>query len=126
MKIILNHLGGNPMTTVKEIFQMIDSQLKEDPSRADGIVAVYQFNLSGDEAGVYQVILRPDAGFVVEGEQEASDCTLTIDSSDFKKMVEGELNGTEAFMSGKLKIDGDMGLALRLQEVLSAYNHAKQ
>ncbi len=41
-------------------------------------------------------------------------------------MVDGELNGTEAFMSGRLRIDGDMGLALRLQEVLSAYNSANQ
>ncbi|EPR29150.1 Nonspecific lipid-transfer protein [Geobacillus sp. WSUCF1] len=73
------------MPSVKEVFQMIDQQLKEDISRAEGIVAVYQFNLSGDEAGVYQVVLRPDAGFVIEGEQEPSDCTLSMDSEDFKK-----------------------------------------
>ncbi|UOE75804.1 SCP2 sterol-binding domain-containing protein [Parageobacillus thermoglucosidasius] len=114
------------MTTIKEIFQMIDAQLKEDPSRVDGIVAVYQFNLSGDEAGIYQVILHPNEGTAIEGEKEAPDCTLSIDSHDFKKMVEGELNGTEAFMSGKLKIDGDMGLALRLQQILEAYNNIKQ
>ncbi|ALA69718.1 sterol-binding protein [Geobacillus stearothermophilus 10] len=114
------------MTTVRDIFQLIDSQLRENPSRADGVVAVYQFNLSGSDAGVYQVVLRPDAGFVIEGEQETPDCTLSLDSEDFKKMVDGELNGTEAFMSGRLRIDGDMGLALRLQEVLSAYNSANQ
>ncbi|OPX03607.1 SCP2 sterol-binding domain-containing protein [Geobacillus proteiniphilus] len=114
------------MPSVKEVFELIDRQLKEDISRAEGIVAVYQFNLSGAEAGVYQVVLRPDTGFVVEGEQEPSDCTLSLDSEDFKKMAEGELNGTEAFMSGRLRIDGDMGLALRLQEVLAAYNSAKQ
>ncbi|MFC0298790.1 SCP2 sterol-binding domain-containing protein [Geobacillus jurassicus] len=114
------------MPSVKEVFALIDQQLKEDISRAEGIVAVYQFNLSGADAGVYQVVLRPDAGFVIEGEQEAPDCTLSMDSEDFKKMVDGELNGTEAFMSGRLRIDGDMGLALRLQEVLGAYNSAKQ
>jgi putative sterol carrier protein len=119
-------LGGKEMATIKEIFHMIDSQLKEDPSRADGLVAVYQFNLSGDEAGTYQVILRPDEGSAIEGEKETPDCTLIIDSDNFKKMVDGELNGTEAFMSGQLKIEGDMGLALRLQEVLSAYSNANQ
>lgn len=110
------------MAAAKEIFQMIDSALKEDPSRAKGIEAVYQFNLGGEDAGTYQVILRPGEGAAVEGEQETADCTLSIDSADFKKMVEGELNGTEAFMSGKLKIEGDMGLALKLQNVLSAYS----
>lgn len=110
------------MPAVKEVFQLIDSALKEDPSRAQGIEAVYQFNLSGEEEGTYQIILRPDSGSAVEGEQETPDCTLAIDSDDFKKMVEGELNGTQAFMSGQLKIEGDMGLAIRLQDVLAAYS----
>lgn len=110
------------MPAVKEVFQMIDSALKEDPSRAKGVEAIYQFNLSGEEAGTYQVILRPDEGSAVEGEPETPDCTLSIDSDNFKKMVAGELNGTQAFMGGQLKIDGDMGLALRLQDVLSAYS----
>lgn len=113
------------MPAIKEVFQMIDAALKEDPSRAQGIEAVYQFNLTGEEAGTYQVILRPDSGSAVEGEQETPDCTLSIDSEDFKKMVEGELNGTQAFMSGQLKIDGDMGLAIRLQDVLAAYSSAQ-
>lgn len=114
------------MPAVKEVFQMIDAAIKEDPSRAQGIEAVYQFNLSGEEEGTYQVILRSDGGSAVQGEQETPDCTLSISSEDFKKMVEGELNGTQAFMSGQLTIDGDMGLALKLQDILSAYSGAEQ
>ncbi|HET7580057.1 MAG TPA: SCP2 sterol-binding domain-containing protein [Bacillales bacterium] len=113
------------MPAIQDVFQMIDAALKEDPSRAQGVEAVYQFNLSGEEAGTYQIILRPDHASAVEGEQETPDCTLSIDSEDFKKMVEGELNGTQAFMSGQLKIDGDMGLAIRLQDVLAAYSAAQ-
>ncbi len=109
------------MTAIKEVFQMIDAALKEDPSRAQGTVAVYQFNITGAEASTYQVILRENEGFAIEGEQETPDCTLSMDSEDFKQMVEGQLNGTEAFMSGKLQIDGDMGLALRLNDVITAY-----
>ncbi len=109
------------MQTTKEIFDMIQSEMDRDYSQADGIEATYQFNITGDDAGTYQVILGADSGKVVEGEQEEADCTLTIDSENFKKMVDGELNGTEAFMSGLLQIDGDMGLALRLQDILSAY-----
>lgn len=110
------------MQTTKEIFEMIQAEMDRDYSQADGIVATYQFNITGDDAGTYQVILGETSGKVVEGEQQEPDCTLTIDSDSFKKMVEGELNGTEAFMSGLLQIEGDMGLALRLQDILSAYS----
>ena len=84
----------------------------------------HQFNLNGDEEGVFQVVLRPEDSFASAGEQAAPDCTLTMDSNDFKKMVTGELNGTQAFMTGRLNIAGDLGLALRLQDILSAYNNA--
>ncbi|HET6872470.1 MAG TPA: SCP2 sterol-binding domain-containing protein [Sporolactobacillaceae bacterium] len=110
------------MPTVTEIFQMIDAALKEDPARSQGMDAVYQFNLKGDEEGTFQVALRPNGSSAGTGEEQTPDCTLTLDSEDFKKMVEGELNGTQAFMTGKLKIDGNIGLALRLQDILSAYN----
>ena len=110
------------MPTIDEVFKMIDAALKEDPSRSQGLDAVYQFNLSGDEEGTYQVVLRPDGSYAGAGELETSNCTLSMESEDFKKLVQGEMNGTQAFLSGKLRIDGDMGLALRLQDVLSAYN----
>jgi putative sterol carrier protein len=109
---------------VAEVFQLIDATLREDAARAQGMNAVYQFNLTGEEEGTYQVVLRPEGSFVNPGDQESSDCTLTMDSEDFKKLVEGDLNGTQAFMTGRLRIDGDMGLALRLQDILSAYNNA--
>lgn len=108
--------------TIKEIFAMISSEMEKDPTRVDGLEATYQFNITGDEAATYQVVLQADSGKVVEGDEEEADCTIIIDSEDFKQMVDGELNGTEAFMSGKLQIEGDMGLALRLQDILSAYN----
>lgn len=114
------------MTTVKEIFETMNTELAADPSQAEGLEAIYQFNLSGDEEVTYQVILTEDGGKAVEGEQETPDCTLIMDSADFKKMADGELNGTEAFMSGQLQVEGDMGLALRLQDVLAAYSGAAE
>lgn len=108
--------------TTKEIFEMISSEMEKDYSQADGIEATYQFNISGDDAATYQVILGTDSGSVVEGDSEEADCIINMDSEDFKKMVDGELNGTEAFMGGQLQIEGDMGLALRLQDILSAYS----
>ena len=109
------------LPTTKEIFEKINDSLSSDPAKAAGINAVYQFNLTGEDEGVYQVVLRPDGAYAVEGQPESSNCTLEMAASDFKDMVEGKLNGTAAFMSGKLKVNGDMGLALRLQTVLQSY-----
>ena len=72
------------------------------------------------------------AKFVIEGEgavmvdatgaraaDEAADVTLTASAETFKAMMSGEMNPTSAFMSGKLAVDGDMGMAMQLGSVLS-------
>ncbi|MDP7549324.1 MAG: SCP2 sterol-binding domain-containing protein [Alphaproteobacteria bacterium] len=56
---------------------------------------------------------------VVSNDDGEADCTLKISIDDFTAMVGGELDGTTAFMTGKLKIEGDMGIAMKLQGVLS-------
>ncbi len=50
---------------------------------------------------------------------EAADVTLTADAETFRALVDGDLDPAAAFMSGKLDIEGDMGLALRLASALS-------
>ena len=62
--------------------------------------------------------LMLDEGGARAGDDEA-DVTLTADTEVFQQILEGELNATNAFMSGKLAIDGDMGAAMRLATVLS-------
>ena len=72
------------------------------------------------------------AKFVIEGEgavmvdstgaragDEAADVTLTASAETFEAMMSGEMNPTSAFMSGKLAVDGDMGMAMQLGSVLS-------
>ncbi|HEY1962557.1 MAG TPA: SCP2 sterol-binding domain-containing protein [Rhizomicrobium sp.] len=55
---------------------------------------------------------------VTDGEGKSADCTITVGLDTFEKMVKGELDGTSAFMQGKLRVAGDMGLAMRLGPVL--------
>ncbi len=74
------------MAEIKIIFRGIDAAFKEDPSRAKGVEAIYQFDLDGGEAGVYQLILRGDDSYAAEGEKEKPDCTLKIASEDFAKI----------------------------------------
>jgi putative sterol carrier protein len=120
MKLNINK-EETKVPTTKEVFEMINAALSADPSKAGGLNAVYQFNLTGDDGGTYQIILRENSAKAVAGEEETANCTLEMDSNDFKDMIAGTLNGTAAFMSGKLKISGDMALALQLQNVLGAY-----
>ena len=45
-------------------------------------------------------------------------CTMTLDSDDFVKLFMGQLNPTQAFMGGKLKIKGDMMMAMKLEKLM--------
>lgn len=113
------------MANIKQVFQEIDEALSKEPKYAEGVEAVYQFNLTDENPGIYQLILKNDHRSTAEGEKEEADCTLHMKADDFVQMAEGKLNGTQAFMSGKLKIKGNMGLALKLQSILAAYNKEK-
>ncbi|HEY0281760.1 MAG TPA: SCP2 sterol-binding domain-containing protein [Rhizomicrobium sp.] len=55
---------------------------------------------------------------VGDGAGKNADCTITVSLETFEKMVKGELDGTSAFMQGKLRVAGDMGLAMKLGPVL--------
>lgn len=105
--------------TPRTIFeQEIPNKLTENPSKAQGINAVYQFNITGDDGGTWVVDLTQDSDWVSEGPSSDADCTVTVASKDFVDMVTGKLPGPQAFMMGKLKIEGDMGLAMKLGNVL--------
>jgi len=106
------------MPTPKDVFAEVEKRLKEDPSKVAGINAVYQFNLSGESGGSWYVDLTGDEPKVEEGEHESPNCTIITDADTFVGVATGSINGQMAFMTGKLKIKGDMGLALKLQKIL--------
>lgn len=105
-----------------EVFQMIDAALKHDPSVTEGKKGIFEFHLSGEEEGTYQIIIDDNGARAVEGSKEEPQCTLKIGTDDFREMVAGTLNPTAAFMGGKLKIKGNMGLALKLQTILNSFS----
>ncbi|MDP8254701.1 MAG: SCP2 sterol-binding domain-containing protein [Candidatus Alcyoniella australis] len=105
--------------TPKMIFdEKIPENLKNDPGKTAGMNAVYQFNITGDNGGSWFVDLTVDPSAVGEGTSDKANCTITCTDGDFVNIVSGKLNGQMAFMTGKLKIAGDMGLAMKLQKVL--------
>lgn len=54
----------------------------------------------------------------VTNDDTEAECTISVTLEDFEAMLSGELEPTTAFMSGKLAVDGDMGLAMKLQTLL--------
>jgi putative sterol carrier protein len=62
-------------------------------------------------------IMLDDAG--AHAGDDAADVTLTADTDTFRAIIDGALNPTSAFMTGRLKVDGDMGAAMRLGSALS-------
>ncbi len=106
------------MPTIDEVFTEMEGRLKEHPDKVQGMNAIYQFDLTGDGGGERWVKLQDGAGEFGTGQSEDPNITITMAAADFLELVDGKLDGTMAFMSGKLKVKGDMGLAMKLQNVL--------
>ena len=85
------------------------------PDKAGNTNASIQFDLSGEHAGKRFIKIADGQATSGQGEVESPNLTLIADSKDFVKIFTGGLDPTAAFMSGKLKIKGDMGLAMRMQ-----------
>merc|ERR1712039_657747 len=82
--------------------------------------AVFQFIISdGGAAGKFTLDLKNGSGEAKAGEDSKADCTITMADADMVAMAEGKLDGMQAFMSGKLKIKGNMMLAQKLQGILA-------
>jgi len=107
------------MSTPTEFFTKKGEQLAANPDALKGINATYQFNLSGDDGGAWTIALTDDVSEVRTGETEDAQCTIAMTSEDFMAMIGGSLNPNLAFMTGKLKVTGEIGLALKLQSILN-------
>lgn len=106
-------------STPSEFFTAKAEQIKSDAAALAGFNALYQFNLTGDDGGNWVIELTDDARDVREGEDENAQCVINMSSADFMAMIGGSLNPQMAFMTGRLRVKGDMGLALKLQTILN-------
>lgn len=86
-------------------------------SKAAGVAGSIQFNLTGDSGGKWALQFADDACQVVEGGIDSPNATLTMSDEDFVGLVNGTVNAMAAFMQGKIKLEGDMGMALKLQSL---------
>ena len=97
---------------VAEFFATLPARV--DPARTAGMSNSYVFDVEG--AGTWTV--RVDGGqvSVADGDQ-GGDCTISASSDVFEQIVRGQQNATTAYMTGKLKVSGDMGAAMKLQKL---------
>lgn len=104
------------MTTVQEIFDMIGQ--RPLPEQAADINATIQFDLSGEGGGQWNLTATGGKVTASPGTADNPNLTISATAADYLALFNGQLNAMNAFMQGKLKVKGDMALAMRLQKLL--------
>ena len=105
------------MPTVKETFDIMESRFR--PDKATGTNATIQYDVSGDGGGTWHAVIKDGTCAVNQGAAAAPNLTLGMSSQDWLDMIGGKLSGQMAFMWGKLKLKGDMGLAMKVGSLFS-------
>lgn len=98
--------------TVKDFFDSLET--RADASKTAGMTNSYLFDIEG--AGKWTVNVNDGKVSVSDGGEDA-DAVITTSEETFEKIVSGEQNPTSAYMTGKLKVKGDMGAAMKLQKL---------
>jgi putative sterol carrier protein len=98
--------------SAREFFESLESRV--DSSRTAGMNNSYVFEVEG--AGTWKVDVTDGEVTVTEGGGDA-DATIRASEETFEAIANGEQNPTTAYMTGKLKVEGDMGAALKLQKL---------
>ncbi|XP_075582483.1 hydroxysteroid dehydrogenase-like protein 2 isoform X1 [Pelecanus crispus] len=112
---------AKPLSPVAETFRVIQGAMSEEYVRTTQ--GVFQFELSGDDGGTWYIDLKTKGGSTGFGKPPVTaDVVMSMSSADFVKMFTGKLKPTMAFMSGKLRIKGNMALAIKLEKMLTQLN----
>ena len=105
------------MPTVKDSFDAMANRFRADKSA--GTNAVIQYDVSGDGGGTWHAVIKDGTCTVKSGAGTSPTLTLQISAPDWLDMLSGKQSGQMLFMSGKLKVKGDMGLAMKLGSMFS-------
>jgi 3-hydroxybutyryl-CoA dehydratase len=100
------------LESVKEVFEKMPQVF--NAASAAGVNTIFQFHITGDQSGDWNVIVKDNACQVSEGVHESPNVTLTMADQDWLALCNGTLNGMTAFMTGKLKASGDIMAAQRI------------
>jgi putative sterol carrier protein len=98
--------------TAREFFETLETRV--DSGKTAGMNNSYLFDIDG--AGTWKVDVANGQVSVTEG-GDGADVTIRASEETFQAIASGEQNPTTAYMTGKLKVEGDMGAALKLQKL---------
>ncbi|WP_428035628.1 SCP2 sterol-binding domain-containing protein [Amphritea sp.] len=104
------------MSEVKGLFETMAGRFNS--AAAAGLEAVFQYKL--DEGDAYYVAISAGECVLEEGEHDSPSVVLMMDSQTFKEVLDGETNGMQAFMAGRIRAEGDVMLATRLEALFPA------
>ncbi|NXK47823.1 HSDL2 protein, partial [Chauna torquata] len=120
-KVNTESASAKSLSPVAETFRVIQGTISKEFVRSTQ--GVFQFELSGDEGGTWYIDLKTNGGSAGFGKPPVTaDVVMSMSSGDFVKMFTGKLKPTMAFMSGKLRIKGNMALAIKLEKMLTQLN----
>jgi putative sterol carrier protein len=101
--------------TIRDLFASLPGHF--NAHAAGGLSASYQFNLSGEQGGQYQLLVRDATCTILEGTHASPDVTLAMTADDCLRVMQGQLDGVAAALSGKVRVEGNLGLAIRLKSL---------
>jgi len=101
--------------TIQEYFDTLDTRF--NAQAAGDLDALFQFELSGDNAVNYNVHVNQGGITVAKGEHESPTVTLKMKTDNYLKLVNGKLDGRLAFMTGKLKVTGNVAVAMKMEKL---------
>lgn len=104
------------MNRVEEIFQKMELKLHERKQQISNVGALVKFDISGKEGGKWIVDLNDETLGVRVGDEEAN-CTFTASDENFIKLIKREMKPETAILTGKVKISGDLMLAMQLSKL---------
>ncbi len=100
--------------TIEKLMELMPKAFQ--PEKAGDLDADILFNLQGDGGGDCVLHVHDGAASVTQGTKEGTRLTLTADANDFLKLITGDLNAMTAFAQGKVKLKGDLSLAMKLMD----------
>jgi len=103
------------ITSVKDVFGGMPAAF--NPPAAKGINAIFQFEITGEGGGSWNVNVKDGTCQVAEGKNSGPTVTLTMASDTWLGIVNKQVNAIQAFMGGKLKLTGNMMLAQKIQDL---------
>jgi len=102
-------------SNVKECLDSIGERFVQ--AEAEGVNSTFLFELSGDEPQTFHVVVADGKYELKQGAVEEPNLTVKMKSADYVKLTNGKLNGQIAFMTGKLKLSGQVALVMKLQKM---------